>query len=123
MMSRAAMAVLAVVREPFHRPGWVYEEKVDGYRMLAYKDGPRVRLVKCGVFHETVMSARVSFLVVVADFGGRLALALHSETSLQGFRGLRGHRPGVSQARAGHLALYRSRSLSHFWSRHLISAR
>lgn len=34
-----------LVREPFHRPGWVYEEKVDGWRMLAYKDGARVRLV------------------------------------------------------------------------------
>ena len=33
------------VREPFHRDGWVYEEKVDGWRMLAYKDGPRVRLI------------------------------------------------------------------------------
>jgi bifunctional non-homologous end joining protein LigD len=33
------------VREPFHRDGWVYEEKVDGWRMLAYKDGARVRLV------------------------------------------------------------------------------
>jgi hypothetical protein len=21
---------------PFHRPGWVYEEKVDGWRILAY---------------------------------------------------------------------------------------
>ena len=35
----------AQVREPFHRDGWVFEEKVDGWRMLAYKDGPRVRLV------------------------------------------------------------------------------
>jgi bifunctional non-homologous end joining protein LigD len=35
----------ALVREPFHRDGWVYEEKVDGWRMLAYKDGGRVRLV------------------------------------------------------------------------------
>jgi bifunctional non-homologous end joining protein LigD len=34
-----------LVREPFHRDGWVYEEKVDGYRMLAYKDRDRVRLV------------------------------------------------------------------------------
>jgi len=34
-----------LVRAPFHRAGWVYEEKVDGYRMLAYKDGARVRLV------------------------------------------------------------------------------
>src|SRR5215510_5707505 len=34
-----------LVREPFHRDGWVYEEKVDGWRMLALKDGARVRLV------------------------------------------------------------------------------
>jgi bifunctional non-homologous end joining protein LigD len=33
------------VREPFHRDGWVFEEKVDGWRMLAYKDGSRVRLI------------------------------------------------------------------------------
>jgi hypothetical protein len=23
--------------KPFHRPGWVYEEKVDGWRLVAYK--------------------------------------------------------------------------------------
>jgi bifunctional non-homologous end joining protein LigD len=41
-----------LVREPFHRDGWVYEEKVDGWRMLAYKDGQRVRLVsRNGVDH------------------------------------------------------------------------
>jgi ATP-dependent DNA ligase len=34
-----------LVREPFHRDGWVYEEKVDGWRMLVYKDGERVHLV------------------------------------------------------------------------------
>jgi bifunctional non-homologous end joining protein LigD len=34
-----------LVREPFHRDGWVYEEKVNGWRMLAYKDRDRVRLV------------------------------------------------------------------------------
>jgi bifunctional non-homologous end joining protein LigD len=39
-------------REPFHRPGWVYEEKVAGWRMLAHKDGDRVRLVsRNGVVH------------------------------------------------------------------------
>jgi hypothetical protein len=27
------------VRQPVHRDGWVYEEKIDGWRMLAYKDG------------------------------------------------------------------------------------
>ena len=30
------------LKQAFHRPGWVYEEKYDGYGMLAYKDGERV---------------------------------------------------------------------------------
>ncbi len=34
-----------LVREPFHRDGWVYEEKYDGWRMVAYKHGRQVRLV------------------------------------------------------------------------------
>lgn len=33
------------VKRPFHKPGWVYEEKYDGYRMLAFKEGERVRLI------------------------------------------------------------------------------
>jgi hypothetical protein len=40
-----------LVPEPFHRPGWIYEEKVDGWRILAYKDGGRVRLVSNRVDH------------------------------------------------------------------------
>ena len=34
-----------LVDEPFHRPGWVYEEKYDGYRILAYKEGGDVALL------------------------------------------------------------------------------
>jgi bifunctional non-homologous end joining protein LigD len=38
--------------EPFHRPGWVWEETYDGWRMIAYKDGQRVRVVsRSGVEH------------------------------------------------------------------------
>lgn len=33
------------VKRPFHRPGWVYEENVDGWRGLAYKDAGGVLLV------------------------------------------------------------------------------
>ena len=33
-----------LVPKPFHRPGWVYEEKYDGYRILAYKEGAKVTL-------------------------------------------------------------------------------
>jgi hypothetical protein len=31
--------------QPVHRPGWVYEEKVDGWRIVAYTAGGSVRLV------------------------------------------------------------------------------
>jgi len=33
-----------LVPRPFHRPGWVYEEKYDGIRALAYRRQRRVRL-------------------------------------------------------------------------------
>src|SRR3984893_3253379 len=38
------MAATQVARA-FHREGWVYEEKVDGWRMLAYKVAGTVKLV------------------------------------------------------------------------------
>lgn len=34
-----------LVAQPFDRPGWVFEEKYDGYRIVAYKEGKRVRLL------------------------------------------------------------------------------
>lgn len=34
-----------LVAESFDKPGWVYEEKYDGDRILAYKEGNRVRLL------------------------------------------------------------------------------
>ena len=34
-----------LVGEPFHEPGWVYEEKYDGIRILAYKEGAQVTLL------------------------------------------------------------------------------
>jgi bifunctional non-homologous end joining protein LigD len=34
-----------LIAQPFHDNGWVYEEKIDGWRMLAFKDGDDVRLV------------------------------------------------------------------------------
>jgi len=37
---------------PFHRDGWIYEEKVDGWRIIAYKDRDQVRLAsRNGVDH------------------------------------------------------------------------
>ena len=34
-----------LVAQPVHRDGWVYEEKYDGWRMVAYKAGDTVQLV------------------------------------------------------------------------------
>jgi len=34
-----------LVPRPFHKEGWVYEEKYDGYRILAYKEGRKVTLL------------------------------------------------------------------------------
>lgn len=34
-----------LVEEPFSKDGWVFEEKYDGVRMLAYKEGPKVSLI------------------------------------------------------------------------------
>ena len=45
MLSNYTPMAPTQVREPFDRDGWVYEEKVDGWRILAYKDGARVRLL------------------------------------------------------------------------------
>ena len=45
MLSEYTPTAPTLVREPFHRDGWVYEEKVDGRRILADKDGARVRLI------------------------------------------------------------------------------
>src|SRR5206468_3331032 len=42
---RVPPMLATLVSEPFHRPGFVYEEKYDGYRILAYKEGRRVTLL------------------------------------------------------------------------------
>jgi bifunctional non-homologous end joining protein LigD len=43
-LPRIAPAIPTLVA-PFHRPGWVYEEKVDGWRITAYKRGADVQLL------------------------------------------------------------------------------
>ena len=34
-----------LVDKPFHLPGWIHEEKYDGIRILAYKEGTHVSLI------------------------------------------------------------------------------
>jgi bifunctional non-homologous end joining protein LigD len=51
-----------LVDRPFHRDGWVYEEKYDGYRILAYKEGDRVTLLSRNAKDRTK-----SFTDIAAD--------------------------------------------------------
>ncbi len=69
---------------PFHRPGWIYEEKYDGWRLIAYKHGDAVRLLSrngidcAGRFRElaaAIASLPASTLILdgeVAVFDGQL---------------------------------------------------
>lgn len=45
MIPRVQPMLATLVKEPFNERGWVYEEKYDGYRILAYKEGRRVTLL------------------------------------------------------------------------------
>jgi bifunctional non-homologous end joining protein LigD len=65
-----------LVREPFDLRGWVYEEKYDGYRIIAYKEGGRVTL-----FSRNAKDRTATFSVVaeaVAALAAR-TLALDGE--------------------------------------------
>lgn len=42
---RVQPMLATLVPEPFDKPGWIYEEKYDGDRILAYKEDDRVRLL------------------------------------------------------------------------------
>ncbi len=56
-----------LVRKPFHHEGWVYEEKYDGRRMVAYKHGRQVRLLsRRGRDHTARFSKLVGAIAKVA---------------------------------------------------------
>lgn len=72
-----------LVHEPFHKDGWVYEEKYDGDRILAYKEGARVRLLsrndkdRTGLFREIAAAiSRLAVRTVLLD-GEVIALDRH----------------------------------------------
>jgi bifunctional non-homologous end joining protein LigD len=56
-----------LVAQPVHRDGWVYEEKYDGWRMVAYKQGDQVRLVsRPGRDHTRRFPALVAAIAALA---------------------------------------------------------
>src|SRR5437879_13875184 len=52
-----------LVEEPLHRPGWVYEEKYDGDRILAYKEDDAVRLLSRNAKDHTARFLKIAAAV------------------------------------------------------------
>jgi len=63
--------------EPFHRPGWVYEEKYDGWRMVISRTGvdhtgrfPQVDAVTVPVGHRNVTKPLCAMVINVKTAKG-----------------------------------------------------
>ena len=68
-----------LVDAPFHRPGWVYEEKYDGIRIIAYKEGTRVTLLSRNLKDRTadfpaVVAAIAALPAPTLAFDGELVV-------------------------------------------------
>jgi bifunctional non-homologous end joining protein LigD len=50
---RIAPMLATLVDAPFNKPNWIYEEKYDGVRMLAYKEGTKVSLISRNAIDRT----------------------------------------------------------------------
>jgi bifunctional non-homologous end joining protein LigD len=68
---RVRPMLATLVPEAFHRAGWVYEEKYDGERILAYKEGADVRLLSRNAKDYTAR-----FADIAATIAGMSALTL-----------------------------------------------
>lgn len=64
---RVRPMLATLVPEPFHKPGWVYEEKYDGDRILAYKEGIRVRLLSRNGKDRTEGFPRISEAIRILE--------------------------------------------------------
>lgn len=84
---RVQPMLATLVKEPFHRSGWVYEEKYDGFRILAYKEGEKVTLLSRNAKDRTEHFAAV----------GRAIAGLSSATLLLDGEVVAFDRAGVSR--------------------------
>jgi bifunctional non-homologous end joining protein LigD len=69
---RVKPMLATLVKKPFHKDGWIYEEKYDGYRILAYKEGRRVTLLSRNAKDRTATFSKIA--EAVAELPGRTLL-------------------------------------------------
>ncbi len=74
-----------LVQEPFDKPGWVYEEKYDGYRILAYKEAARVTLLSRNGKNRTATFPDVAADIAALPIG---TLLLDGEVAVFDRRGV-----------------------------------
>jgi len=60
---RASPMLATRADAPFHSPGWVFEEKYDGVRILAYREGAKVSLITRNGIDRTGRYAEVAAAV------------------------------------------------------------
>ena len=81
-----------LVREPFHRDGWVYEEKVDGYRMVVPLSGACSLLLAARIGRRFAYVGRCEWGVsrrIVAELRERIAVrATPACSGIEGGRGV-----------------------------------
>jgi len=57
---RIAPMLATLVDAPFNKPNWIYEEKYDGVRMLAYKEGSKVTLISRNAIDRTARYPKIA---------------------------------------------------------------
>jgi len=78
MLDRYRPMLPSASTEPFHRPGWIFEEKIDGWRVLAYMKGAEVELVNregrsCTQAFPEIATALRALPAISAVLDGELA--------------------------------------------------
>jgi bifunctional non-homologous end joining protein LigD len=94
LAQRIALGMMhpALVARPFHHEGWVYEEKVDGYRMAAMKTGDGARLIsRNGIHHSNRYRALVQVLTALSAASFLLdgEIAIYDQALVSRFEWLR----------------------------------
>ena len=64
---RASPMLATLVPDAFDKPGWVFEEKYDGDRILAYKEGTRVRLLSRNGKERTDRFPRIAAAIAALE--------------------------------------------------------
>jgi len=66
---RVSPMLATLVEEPFARKGWVFEEKYDGVRILAYKEGKKVTLISRNGIDRTIRYGSIAAELATLDVG------------------------------------------------------